>query len=259
MKKTIFILTILLSASLITISCSDDKTTGPSDTKNYFPQSIGSWWVFDNYELDQSGNRIEESIAEDSVAITGKEVILGKETYIYSDFYLGNEFDKTNRFVENNSYWVHNSLIEPDLGDLGIEFPLDFTDDWVKIADPSMTNWSILTQEIKDLVIEIEGITVTINGNVAIFVDKGSTKNITVDSKSISSQEFVVNYKFTGTFTAVIPIPQTLNFTVKTHFWFGEDAGLISGITDPVSIDLVVEKVEINGSETIAKRFSIVK
>ncbi|MCF8296973.1 MAG: hypothetical protein K9J13_05440 [Saprospiraceae bacterium] len=80
---------IVLGAILIILisACKKDDeiiVTDPDPviTKNYNPMSIGSYWIYDHYEIDTLGNETLLTIS-DSIRITGDTLINGQSYKVY--------------------------------------------------------------------------------------------------------------------------------------------------------------------------------
>nr|MBC8147027.1 hypothetical protein [Bacteroidota bacterium] len=58
------------------------KDPEPVPTKNYNPMSIGSYWIYQHYEIDTLGNETQLSVT-DSVRITGDTLINSLNYRIY--------------------------------------------------------------------------------------------------------------------------------------------------------------------------------
>ena len=77
-------ITFLLSIALFLFSCSKDKLTedtpaSATESTNYFPLSIGSYWVYHWYRVDTLGNSVNFNVI-DSVYISG-DTLIGSHTY----------------------------------------------------------------------------------------------------------------------------------------------------------------------------------
>ena len=76
---------LMFSAAALFIACSkDDKNDSPpkeptdssTPASAYYPMKVGSYWVYDVYEIDSNGT--EAIVGHDSIAVTKDTLIHGK-------------------------------------------------------------------------------------------------------------------------------------------------------------------------------------
>ncbi|MFA6571233.1 MAG: hypothetical protein WCT77_08345, partial [Bacteroidota bacterium] len=76
---------------------------------------------------------------------------------------------------------------------------------------------------------------ITINGTFSLKAAKGTTKAVTINSNSLTLQEFILTFNFTGTITMVTGEKQ---FSVIAHLWFDKKAGLLITTFDHSNFDV---------------------
>ena len=256
-KKT-FLLVLMLSSMLLLYSCSE--TTSTNDVKNYFPNVVGNYWVYESFELDSLGNKNLATRSIDSTIITGTQNLFGKNSSIYTTYIDGGNSSDKNYYTENGKLYSTIANVMPPQ----MPIPIDYTDAWVIIADPDSTNWSIFSQTLTnvDMPLPGGGGTGKLNGDFTIKVEKGLKQTINTgegQTISVMAQEYKILYSFNGTITVGgFPIPLQLIFTVTNHKWYGENIGLVLDRVDPTTIQVsVLYTYSIKGSESDMLRYHV--
>ena len=121
---------ILISAMIILISCSDDSNN-PSVDKDYFPYNIGNYWIYEVKELDGGSNPIND-IGIDSLVVVGKTIINEKQAAILHVFRNDMIFDTLYLSVENESLY--------QLRDESTDWIPGFYE-WIEVINLSNDNW----------------------------------------------------------------------------------------------------------------------
>lgn len=85
--QTKLIVGIFLMSAFVACEKKSDETNPNAEDLNYFPLSIGSYWIYDCFEMDSTGKETIVS-RNDTIKITGDTLINGNE---YSVFY-GKEY-----------------------------------------------------------------------------------------------------------------------------------------------------------------------
>ena len=147
MKFTNFIYIAFIFGTLLLInSCSE--TTSTNDVKNYFPNAVGNYWVYESFTLDTLGNRVESTRTIDSIAITGTtSIFLGRNSDIYTTYPLSGGEKECYYYTENGRFYTNIGNVMPPQ----LPFPIDYTDAWIVIADPDSASWSIFAQSLTDV------------------------------------------------------------------------------------------------------------
>ena len=155
MKQFLKIMIVLLITGGFVNSCNE---TGPNDSctlENEFALQTGNWWVYDVYETDISGAKIDGSEKTDSVIVAGTTVIFDKTAYILHHYIYspvnGYEYDTTYFAVENNAVYKITSVElfgnERDMSDTAC----GCIPNWYKIADCSREKWNNFSEEYTEV------------------------------------------------------------------------------------------------------------
>jgi hypothetical protein len=81
-------------------SVSQDKTL-----LNYFPVTTGSYWVYNTYEIDSTGNETLFS-ESDTVAVVGDTLLNGKEYKVFYGKYYKNSYSK--KYYRDSAGYIIN-------------------------------------------------------------------------------------------------------------------------------------------------------
>ncbi len=242
---------IISSLSFFLFSCSEDNTTSNNSNGDFFPTSKGSYWKFLSYDLDSNSVRVPET--EDTIitTIVGTTTIAGKNAIIFAETSSKNKSTDTIYLAEeNNKIFTFLSLFNNDF------IPINSNDQWVMIADFNLSSgnqWTILndtTLETFDIPPDL-GFSGTMTPTISIKGRKEGNSIISVKGKNVQAQEFIITFvmKIKVQISGV-PLPVNLDFNVVTHTWYGENIGQIRSQTDPFSINIVVQKINFNGSRS---------
>ncbi len=156
--------TILFLLTVILVSCDDSSTgdnTGPQEMKNYFPLSVGNYWIYNTVIYDKFSKTISNSI--DSVVITGKTQLYGKEASIFVKFSDGIPVDTSYHYKTNNEVFTI-------LKDTIVNIP-DLSSRWSLMFDFVNDSWLSFNEIIDDYNYELDDTNYTGRGN---FIYKGN-------------------------------------------------------------------------------------
>jgi hypothetical protein len=255
MKNIFSMLMLIVVASFVVNSCSDSSTT-PSDTKELFPSTAGSYWIYDGtYKVD--GQDME---VQDSTVISGTETI---DTKLASKFsvYVGGELSENYfRYSQDSKLYARPTELLP-AGFLALIPSEIIPAQWVVIADNKSSNWNMFSFNVSDLAIEVGGSNAVLNGVVDVTGQKGSTVNITVNDTTRASQEFNTKIAYTGTVN-YMGINLNLAFEVNTKSYFADKIGLVKSETPEqvISVNVLGQNYPlytIEASSRVLARFNI--
>ncbi len=242
------------AATLGFVSCSSDSTSpdnnggnNNTNTKNYTPFTKGSAWVYDDVALDTlTGERIPASLAQETDSITAVGTVAGRaDAYTLQTFRAGISMDTTIMAKTTNTF------------DQYIETPLvsNFTQtqaEWRSIVDFTKDNFAVLNTDLTNITLietELQGFPVTVkaSGKLTITTKKGTPANVTVDGKSVTAQEYIVETSIDGKLSGVVsvagnPIALPANFfnpfkaTIIARYWFADNIGIVKYKEEPYSV-----------------------
>lgn len=258
-KSLPFILAILLFSLLY--SCSDNSTTPDNNTtKNYFPLSVGSYWIFAKYEVDTAG-RLNETRRVDSFVITNIDNKSGKTAYKLKVFKGNGEDEDYYFYSENGALFVTGNYIMPTSSEF-IEIPIDIKDRWIKLADTKNNSWTILDTNLVNAVANIPALgDVILNGKYTIKGEKGTIGNVNIGEPTTETKE-AVEYKIIHNFTGTIKLGSlpavNSNFTVTLKNYFADKIGFVKQTLIPSVINIVgIYNQYINGHDYVLLRYFI--
>ncbi|MFC2130947.1 hypothetical protein ACFLSQ_05895 [Bacteroidota bacterium] len=145
MKNITAIFSILIILLVIVFSCSEKHPNSPYENnettpaESYFPMTVGSWWVYEEYTYETGKGQWHLS-KTDSVTVTGKESIDGKEAcrFIHHKTKIMN-----NHSWQDTSYFSFENDVLYEYRNLRGYFKS--INEWVKIADfNSYNGWLLL-------------------------------------------------------------------------------------------------------------------
>jgi len=260
LKKIIAAL--VLSASLFMYSCSDDNSTTPTTEPNYFPNVVGNYWTYENYETDSLNNKILTSKITDHVTLDRQEnenvlTISNALISVLKHSYSDDSNSEQKVFYQNDAFYQKLDQL-PGLGiDLfGVKISDYIEVSWVKLIDFKNDSWVILPKDtivLKDVKIT-EGVNTDINIYFSINGRKGATKQFTVNNKTITANEYVTSIDISGT----VILKDLMNFqvpitgtSIATSFYFADGIGLVGTKTlaTKINISTYVNQT-INGNES---------
>jgi hypothetical protein len=132
--KLFLILILVLS---VLSSCDEVHVAPTPEPVDLLPLSIGNYWIFDTYSLDQAGNPIGGTNAADSIVAENKDSLLGKEAYYLVRYRDSERFDTM--IVAKNAKLVYMLYDEKNSGIPGLERQ------WFPIADLVNEFWHVYT------------------------------------------------------------------------------------------------------------------
>jgi len=251
------VLTCLAMVALLGFaSCAD--STAPADNnnnnnnnnnqKNYAPLSSGSSWTYDDVILDTvSGNPIPSSLTEETDSVESSSTVAGKQNaYTIVSYRSGIETDSKIVTSSTSSFDVY--MKTPFLE----QFIQDTKTSWRTVVDFSKSSWSVLDTNLASVTFvetEVEGYPTTVKatGNLKVTGTKGSTTTLTIDGKSVTAQEFVVESVINATLLGSVkysgsdvPLPNDFfnPLTVKSvsRIWFAENIGIVKSKDEPYTV-----------------------
>lgn len=263
MKKFTFIIVLAIASTLI-YSCSEDNV----QDINYdlLPLTIGSYWIYNDYELDTLNQRTnEESPQIDSTAITGTEEKLSKLATVYTTYIYNNgEYDKSHDefyYMENENIYTHSDLVKHYLEavELPIEIPFDIQDQWMLFINPNADKWDVYEQLFDNDSLEILTYSFVYSGSLVVTGEKAGQEELTVNGEKLQTYKYTLKFKFdvSGTMQTV---PGELNFELKVHFWYANNIGKVRQLVESMIVDIpFLAEREVMGNELMLKNYIILE
>ena len=110
----------ILALSLLFVSCKKEEKgtdqTPITKASDYFPMSVGNYWVYEMFEIDTNGNEVNMGWL-DSIYVSEKEVIRGETYYLFESGNRGPGGCFTTSVRDSSGYlvnWEGTILFAPD-------------------------------------------------------------------------------------------------------------------------------------------------
>lgn len=246
--KNIKILFTAVFVAIVFWGCSSSSEPSKPDYTKYLPNKVGTYWVYEWYDVDENGNKNPESRTIDSMFVVGPATKGGKACTEYKTV-SDNDTASSFMYVEGSKIYTFSDALSTDLFPLPIE-------QWIIMADFEGTTWVIM----KDTT--IKGIEVpnspgvTIDVTIGATATKGGTKPILVGSQTFTAQEFTMNFKIVGKLAGL----EIVNFTKVIKNYFVQDIGLIQSSSDANKVNILgMGETVIPGFLQNLIRYNIVK
>lgn len=234
---------------LLVVSCSDTGTNPDaknySNVKDYLPMKLNSWWVYDNYELDEDGNRSGSPETEkqilDNIDVSGDTSFIHISTYDYN----------TDQNINEIIYKiVDNKVFSGQFFDIQMPFPIEQQE--MLMLDFDKNEWEVIDLKNETIVVFNQSINVSLKGDA----QKSYIEEITVKGKTISCQ--TVDYDFNLKADFIFnDTPININTDFEAKVWLGVKTGIVKVETDPIEINMVVFQQTIPAQENILKDYDI--
>lgn len=261
MKK----LLMLLALTLFVVSCSDDddNPVNPDPNKVYMPLKAGNYWLYDTYDLDMQNQINTETKQVDSLVSGEKTTYLLKEAYLLKQFTDGELNGNYHFYTEAGSVFAESNYILPL--NTGFGLPIDkITNQWVKIADFSSTNWNVLTHQFANESISIPQLPSGIKLNASYTVSAARSSNkvpFTLNAVNYDSYEITLTHRINGTLSYLL-ISAPLDFTITQKIYFVENIGIVKSITQSQKITVNLgmlgnQSFDINGHQKTLTNFKL--
>ncbi len=260
MKRFLLNLMFAVFIGAFLYSCAEESTKPPvNDTTNkYFPLTVGSWWTYTNYELDDDGNKVVDSEFSSKYITGGTEMKGEKEAYIFNIQDLsGNKIEDSKFYYATKTQIFEFSKLLPPLD---FSLPIDVPETWYKTADENGTEWTLFTQDLDQVEFPFSGFTVILDDVFDIKVKYEGMEDITYGTnmdKSVSTKKYKISYTFGGT-ASFSGFPIEIPFTVESIQYYAVNIGLVKHVMNPMVIELMgTEYFRMQGSEQILLEYNI--
>ena len=228
------ILTTFVSLLLVLTSCDDNTNPTPAET-DYFPLTIGSYRIFNTYEINSNHQKISGTEKRDSVVVEKNFALEGRTAFLLA-FYRDNEIFDT-LYISMEPQKVYMLFDEND-----IDVP-NFKSQWFLIADfskSSNTDWHLYDSILIDYPFIFEDSTISTTYHHTINGRFENPDNFQINNKTYKSKIFQIKYDTRLYFIYKFPD----NISTKEvevnrirqkniHFTFAENLGLVKIKYDP--------------------------
>ncbi len=268
--KNIKIAGMLIALTFLIISCSDDSSTNPVTTKNYFPNTTGNYWIFNDFSLDIDNQKEEPDMPSiDSTAITGTEVAFGKTLSKYDIFTLINDIyikqQEMRLAYDDGSFYMRSNFINTFLkfDDLGVELPFNLPDTLLRIIDTKNAN----EREVYSKTYTDFGIPDTpfgnlvLNGTMKITSKKALDEVITINGVNVNAVKYTIPISLKGKITASLIYEDEFEYILNYHIWLAENIGIVKTNLESklLEIPIVNQNFPYYGYVTELVRYNVAK
>ncbi|MBP7214775.1 MAG: hypothetical protein KBA52_03960 [Candidatus Kapabacteria bacterium] len=273
MKKLLIVL-LMSVLPIVFWSCSDDDDNNPVNpaVKNYFPLSVGSYWVYEKYTLDSNNNRISTSLVVDSAYCksTAQEIINDVTQNIYTLAHFSSNLTNPDQefYVYNDQIYQKYQLAPGiDLSAFGVNVNDYLNLDWMLLIDQKNSSWISYPQKS----LELPAISFPNVGDVILTLilkldgtSKGDGSYV-LNNKPISTKDYELDWTVSGTakipslgaIGSAIPIPE---FKLQTIYKLADGIGIVNIVTDSQKVSILnLISFQFPGSEQNLIRYNIAK
>lgn len=237
-----------IAVAIVFWGCSSSSDPSKPDFSRYLPNKVGSYWVYEWYDVDENGVKDPESMTIDSMYVIGPVTKGGKNCTEYKTVTDG-DASSSYMYVEGSKIFTFWDNIATDL----LPVPVN---QWILLADFEGTSWVILKDttisglEVPDL----PGVNIDVT--FGITGSKGGTKSIQVGSQTFTAQEFTMNLKIVGKVASI----EIVNFTKVIKNYLVQDIGLIQSSSDANKVNILGNgEIVIPGFLQTLIKYNIVK
>lgn len=256
MKNKLASLLAMLALVLIISSCGSDTTTTDPASTDMFPNTIGNYWVNEDYDLDTLGNIDAKSMSFDSTIVSGSMQLNGKLATELSSFTIGTKdtAQKTYLAKGTNNLYISADMINGVVGMFAAFISVDPTkmyldEKWLLIADQSQSTWNVATKNFSNIPFTYNGtINGVMSGNTIVTGKKGTTLNVTIQGKSYTAQEYIMESNLTSNLTITIPAG-TIKIKNTQHFWIAPGVGLVKQMVETTLVNLDITLAQIKQTQ----------
>ncbi len=239
---------------IMLVSCSDDDPVGPGKD-SILPVTLGSYWIYENYNLDESYNRLNKFTGLDSSIISGTTVKLGKNASVMTKYTQNRtgvyeKEDDDFYYIDGSKLYVHTDYIKNMMSIMSSIFQID--EKWLLIANENDEDWTVLEQDIDTFPL----IATKIWGHLTMRDTKGGTVTLAVNGKDYTAQEYTLDVDFEGK-VLYLKTEIEKSYKVKIHLWFAKGVGLIKSIVYMPAVSLGNYSMAQSITESYLKNFRI--
>ncbi len=257
MKNKITSLFAFFALVVLISSCSDNSTTTPdTTTTDMFPNTIGNYWINENYSLDTLGAIDMTSKSTDSTIVTGSMQLNGKLatelTTIAKDTTTKNYISKGTNQLFSGADMI-NGLVGAFTAYISVDPNKLYLDEkWLLVADQSQTSWAIATKNFTNIPFSYNTtMNGTMSGTTVVTGKKGTTLKMTIQGKEYTAQEYIMESNLNSNLSIIIPIG-TIKIQNTQHFWLVPGVGLVKQQVDNIVIDMDIPSAKIKQTQKFA-------
>ncbi len=241
MKKIKNIISILIA--LVLFACAekpnspyaDDYNTGNNTTISnsksiYFPTDIGSFWVYQTYNLDSNNTIINGSKSFDSVIVSEKILKADKNSYHFITYNnKGGSYTKdadNYYYIEKDKVYTLQDYLNKFFAGVPMNLLNFSSTEWIKIFDNEDDLWRIFREKLEDASIPGNQF-LKMTGKVDILSSWEDIKDIKIGTKTVKAKEFLVTLDFNADINIPILGKQHLYLYRELYLYFAKNIGIV--------------------------------
>ena len=264
--KTLLISYFVLATAIFLISCSSSSDSIVQEI-DYFPLSIGNYWIYKTYDINQDSTAITGTEVKDSIAITGTREIQGQTAFI---FQYSRQNDTGYVPIDTLYFYKDGKAVYQLLNEKNTKIP-QLSDFWFKIAEFIDEYDNTYHTSLQNYYINFKDSSVASFADFILNSKYIYSERIPVLSSALPSRLFYLkndrrfsfNYKFADT---TITVNRTM--LMRQKIWFGEYTGMAQIVNDPYYIKTAPENPDdykyyqpdyqpVNGTKSELLRMSV--
>lgn len=246
MKNKLASLLAMLALVLIISSCGSDTPATPVESTDVFPNMVGNYWINENYSLDTLGVVDTKSLTIDSTIVTGSVLMNGKQATEMTSYTIGSKDTASKAYIakEGNTVFMDamsiNELASAFSGFVEVDATKLYLDEkWLLIVDPSKTSWTSATKNFTNIPFKYSTFAGTMSGTNIVTGRKGGTESITLQGKTSTAQEYIMESNIVSNLSIIIPAG-TVKVKFVNHIWIVNGIGMVKQSTENIIIDMDV-------------------
>ena len=199
-------------------------TPPPVNYSEYFPATIGSWWIYDRYLVDTLSQRTSTKF-NDSTTVIAQTVKDGKNANMSITYERVSRLplDSVYQLYDNGKFYYYSNLVR------------GLPEQWLVGFDGSASTWEVGRQTLTNVELApgypLSG-TLVSTGKVL-----STTETMNINGQQIPVIKVQVTLNFNGSVIySGFPLPTT--FTQTTNIWYAKGVGIAYEIEGPIKISV---------------------
>ena len=260
-KKVLFIISILFGLT----ACSERYPNSPyedefgfdentSNKLRLFPNEVGSYWIYEIYDLDSMNVKMNASKRYDSTVVEAELVKAGKTAKLFSTYTKNNtSYQKSveNYYaVERKKLLTLQSYLSKFFQGVPIQLANFSNTEWITLIDSDDDLWRIYRMKLENVSIPNYPF-ITLNGKIEVLASWEGKKKMTFKGNTVDADEYLLTFEFDADIT--IPVFGKVNIGIDRELnqFYVNDIGLIyeklssSGLSIPL-----IGSINLNGYES---------
>jgi|GEM_PF-4498741 len=239
----------------------DDNGNGTTAKVRYFPVSIGSYWIYETYQLDTM-NRVDKTTKSfDSIFVEADIVKANKKAKYFIKYSktTGNYQKSGEDFfaLEGNKLYTLQTYLSKFFRGVPFQLANFSSAEWIKIVDHEDDLWRIYRMKLVNTTIPNLPF-VTLNGKIDVLASYEGKKKLNIDGKSIEADEFLITFEFDADMN--VPFVGVLNIGIERELYqyYANDIGLVYENLNSSALSFpLIGNINLPGYESKLIRYNI--